>query len=553
MDSLLNPYFYAYNPELLAFENAWVNFMTGKPVKESVIKAQVLESWIRCKNMGLDPMKNTGFELLSQQEIDMKLEENQTILEVVGPYIDSLYDIVKDSGFVIHFADAWGYILKSVGDLDALETCKKTASLPGANRLENTAGTNSIALAVVSKKPIQIAGAEHYLHEFHRWTCSAAPVLNRFGEVLCVISVAGRYEMIHQHTLGMVSAVAKAIENELLIHNRMKTLSNKIKYRAKYEFSDIIGHSQAIQSAMETALKAAEHDVRVLIEGDSGTGKEMFAQAIHNKSRRRDHPFVAVDCGAIPTELMESELFGYEGGAFTGARREGKQGLFELAEGGTIFFDEIGNMPPEMQRKLLRVLQENMITHIGGSRQIPVDVRVIAATNINLEELVAQGLFRHDLYYRLNVLHIKTPTLRERREDIPLLINAFLSEETSGRRKRVDKKAMSLLEAYEWPGNIRQLHNAMEYAIIMYKGDTITVQDLPLEIQKDYGVRPTLDEDEAMHTLDDAMREYVQRVLLASNNNISKAANLLNVSRSTVYKYAKEIKETNSSGIRFDN
>jgi transcriptional regulator of acetoin/glycerol metabolism len=546
MDSLLNPYFYAYNPELLAFENAWVNFMKGKAIKASVIKPQVAESWIRCRERGLDPMKSENLALLSRREIDVKLEENQTVLEVVVPYMDSLYEIVKGSGFIIHYVDADGFILKSIGDRDTMEIAEKTLSLPGANRLEETAGTSSIALAVITKKPIQIAGAEHYAHVFHRWTCSAAPVLNDAGEVICAISVAGRYEMIHQHTLGMVSSAARAIENEIRIRsinaqlkNEIKVLSGKIKHRATYEFSDIIGVSKAIRESKTLALRAAEHNVRVVLEGESGTGKEMFAQAIHNKSARRNYPFVAVDCGAVPIELLESELFGYDGGAFTGAKREGKPGLFELADGGTIFFDEIGNMPNEMQQKLLRALQESVVVRVWGTKQIPVDLRVIAATNAKLEDRIVEGLFRSDLYYRLNVVHINMPALRERREDIPLIIDAFLSGMPSTKRKRVDKRAMAVLTSCDWPGNIRQLQNAIEYAAIMCKNDTISVEDLPLELQKGQAIR-LMARQERQPSLEQAMGEYARHVLDASNGNISRAAKVLGVSRSTVYKFIRK-------------
>ncbi|MDR1247448.1 MAG: sigma 54-interacting transcriptional regulator [Clostridiales Family XIII bacterium] len=654
---MLNPYFYAYNPELLAFENAWVSFMKGGAVKNAVIKAPVADSWNRCRACGLDPMLNEILPMLTAEQVEARLKENAEILEIVTPYMDSLYEIVKDSGFIIHYADAGGFILKSVGDDDTLKIAEKTMSLPGANRLEETAGTNSIASAIITKAPIQIAGAEHYAHMLHRWTCSAAPVLDSADNVICVISVAGRYELIHRHTLGMVSSVARAIENEMRIRdinarlvennsqlqatvemvlegvvyindgkiiqinrrmcglmgeeleniigrdaadtivttpdlsyflgnatqayeneeviisgggqkyscfldvrpvrgesgneigkvvifksiNEIKVLAGRIKNQAKYEFSDIIGASKAIRESKALALKAAEHNIRVVLEGESGTGKEMFAQAIHNRSARKDYPFVAVDCGAVPIELLESELFGYEGGAFTGAKKEGKPGVFELANGGTIFFDEIGNMSGEMQQKLLRVLQESVVTRIGGTKQIPVDVRVIAATNVKLENLIAEGLFRHDLYYRLNVAHINTPALCERSEDIPLLIEAFLSKMSLTKRKRVDKRAMSALVSYDWPGNIRQLQNAIEYAAIMCRNDTIFAEDLPLELQKGRALRLIGGAgNEKQPSLDEAMGEYVRHVVGSNNDNISRAAKALNVSRSTVYKFMRK-------------
>lgn len=653
MESLLDPYFYAYNPELLAFENAWLNFMKSGIINRSVIKTEVADSWRRCREMGIDPTFAGKLPIKPAEEVKRRLALNADLLKIVAPYMESLYDIVKGSGFVISFIDADGYILKIIGDEETLNICVKTGSLPGANRLESHAGTTSIGLAIITGKPIQIAGAEHYLHELHRWTCSSAPILDQNKNVKAVLNVAGRYEMIHQHTLGMVSSVAKAIENEVYIQkineqlsinnsrlkatiemvsegvvytinnmiiqankrmceligksyddvigqsifekintgpelkefinnkskpcenekiilygngqkyncfldvqpvygenvqnigtvlifkriDEIKVLASKIEHQAKYQFSDIIGNSPACKQAMDLALKAAQNNVRVIIEGESGTGKEMFAQAIHNQSNRSEGPFIAIDCGALPSELLESELFGYERGAFTGAKKEGKPGVFELAHTGTLFFDEIGNMPVEMQQKLLRVLQENVVTRIGGSKQIPVDVRVIAATNARLEDKVLDGSFRSDLYYRLNVVYIKTPVLRECRDDIPVIIESFLSKNMVGTKgKKIDKKALDILTSYDWPGNVRQLHNVIEYGKMMCKKDVILAQDLPLELLQGHSIQ-IVAKDERQVDLKQAIEDYIKYIVQINGNNICKAARILDISRSTVYKY----------------
>lgn len=262
--------------------------------------------------------------------------------------------------------------------------------------------------------------------------------------------------------IGVVSTfedVTKIQQLEQLIRKQMHAKG----FIAKNSFKDITTVNAAMEEAKELAALYATTDATVLIEGESGTGKELFAQSVHNASKRAARPFVAVNCAAIPEHLLESELFGYEGGAFTGARKEGKQGLFELAHNGTIFLDEIGEIPPSLQARLLRVLQEKEIMRVGGDKIVPVDIRIISATNKNLEKKVAQGEFRDDLYYRLNVFNLKIPPLRERTEDIPLLAKIFLAK--SGATINLDGANQALkhmLFSYEWPGNIRELQNVME-------------------------------------------------------------------------------------------
>ena len=248
-------------------------------------------------------------------------------------------------------------------------------------------------------------------------------------------------------------------------------------------FSAIIGDSAALQAVKAQGAAVAKSPSTVLITGESGTGKELFARAIHNASLRNQSPFLPVNCGAIPDSLLESELFGYEDGSFTGAKRGGKPGLLELAQGGTVFLNEIGDMPLNLQVKLLRVLQEKTITRIGSITPIPVDVRIIAATNRNLVEKIADGTFREDLYYRLNVIPLHVPPLRERTEDIPLLVNHLCRKYASilGREiSSITEEALHLLLAYPWPGNVRELENAIEYGInYTFGGSSITVQSLP--------------------------------------------------------------------------
>ncbi|HHY94671.1 MAG TPA: sigma 54-interacting transcriptional regulator [Firmicutes bacterium] len=308
-------------------------------------------------------------------------------------------------------------------------------------------------------------------------------------------------------------------------------------------FDDIIGHSEALARVKEQALRAAAGSANVLITGESGTGKELFARAIHFSGPRRKGPFVAVNCGAIPESLLESELFGYEGGAFTGARKEGKAGKFELADGGTIFLDEVGDLPLHMQVKLLHVLQNRCLERVGGTRPLPVDVRVIAATNRDLETMLRHKEFREDLYFRLNVIPLHVPPLRERREDIPCLVEYFATRHADRLhrpRYRVSPETLQLLEGYDWPGNVRELENAIEYAINMEPREVITPHSLPLRLREhaSHGSRPA--PGRLREELERVELELVRQALrLYPEENLEsrqKAAALLGISEATLYR-----------------
>ena len=274
---------------------------------------------------------------------------------------------------------------------------------------------------------------------------------------------------------GAFAIMKNFSETELKQHKFRSQLIGK-GHKAKYNFKDIIGESEEITKCKEKARRMADSNSTVLVTGESGTGKELFAQAIHNNSIRRDYQFVVINCGALPESLLESELFGYEEGSFTGARKGGKPGLFELAHRGTLFFDEIGEMPLSLQSRLLRVIQEREVMRLGGDRLINIDVRLIAATNRNLKEMVSKGQFREDLFYRLNVLSLKVPSLNFHKEDIPSIINK-LKEEFKG-EFTLTEKAMHLLMQHDWKGNVRELKNYVEY-IINLGINIVDAEDLP--------------------------------------------------------------------------
>lgn len=309
-------------------------------------------------------------------------------------------------------------------------------------------------------------------------------------------------------------------------------------------FSEIVGRGALMSEAIKLAAQVAPTDATVLITGENGVGKDVFAQAIHRASKRDDRPFIAVNSGAIPDTLLESELFGFDSGAFTGAARGGKLGKFELAQGGTLFLDEIGDMTPAMQAKLLRVLQNKEIEKIGGSRVVKVDVRVLAATNANLEAMVAQGTFRQDLFYRLNVFPLHLPALRDRREDIPRLAQHFLDQCCNLYQKRIvyAPESFEALQQAEWPGNVRQLRNAIERAVIVCDGAVLVPDDfgnsLSVKVAQAEAKAPASALKSAIRSVE--KRAY-EEAIAASGGNRSKAMNELGVSRRTFYKRLAEL------------
>ncbi len=306
------------------------------------------------------------------------------------------------------------------------------------------------------------------------------------------------------------------------------------------QFSNIIGKSDSMRRIFEVVQLVSASKASVLITGESGTGKEMIADAIHYNSDRKDKPLIKVHCAALSETLLESELFGHERGAFTGAVAR-KRGRFELAHRGTIFLDEIGEVSPGVQIKLLRVLQDKTFERVGGEESIEVDCRVIAATNRDLSQAIKQGQFREDLYYRLNVVNIHLPPLRERKDDIPLLISSFLTEfaEASGKRlDGLDPKARTVLYNYHWPGNVRELRNCLESAVVLARGSLITLEDLPPHIRTDADKNYV--KLSVGISLAQAEAELIRAQLLAQNGNKTKAAEVLGIGRKTLHRKIQE-------------
>ena len=353
--------------------------------------------------------------------------------------------------------------------------------------------------------------------------------------------------------IGSVCA-EKDITEIVLLHNELSKASSEVRqlkkeitkiHRPDTAFRKIAGHSKGLQKTVSLARRVANTNAAVMIRGESGTGKELFAEAIHEESSRYNNPFVVINCGAIPASLFESELFGYQPGAFTGADRQGRQGKFEAAHRGTIFLDEIGEMPLEMQVKLLRVLQNKCFYRVGGNDLVEVDVRVIAATHRDLEQMISEGSFRKDLYYRINVVSIDIPPLRQRKEDILDLIYLFIREFCLQQDRdlvQIAPEVMPSMLNYPWPGNVRELRNVVERMVILAEEDLILEDHLPEAILFQRYTQAISDPDSTLTDITDrAEREIILQALEGCKGDKSKAARKLGIPRSTLYYKMKKL------------
>ena len=386
------------------------------------------------------------------------------------------------------------------------------------------------------------------LREFKRISQDTAiVVLTAFG------SLEGAIEAIKQGAYDYLAKPFKKEEIKLVVQRSLdhcRLLRENTKFReelkSKDEWSPLVGSSPAMLEVYKLVARVSESKSTVLLQGESGTGKELIARAIHGNSPRRDKPFVPVNCGALPDTLLESEMFGYEKGAFTGAVGT-KTGLFESASGGTLFLDEVGELGQALQVKLLRVMQDHEVRRVGGTHSIKVDVRIIAATNRDLEQFVKEGKFRDDLFYRLNVVRITLPSLTERQEDIPMLAHYFLQKCATGTTTPVrgfHPDTMELLNRYRWPGNVRELENAIERAVSLSHGPLLTPDDLPVAIRQapiHADAKPESPDttEPVCLTLEEVEKRHLVRVLKETKGNKVKASKILGIDRRTLYRMAE--------------
>lgn len=442
--------------------------------------------------------------------------------------LDKLLELALDGIVVVDAAGVIALISKAYADFLGISP-EDAIGKPVADVIENTRLPEVLKDGKAQTAQLQLINREYMI-------ASRIPLI-KDGEIV------GAIGKVLFRDIAELNALQKRVAR---LRRQLENFQNAVAVDAlaKYSFRNIVGGSDKLKRAKAMAAKAGLTDSTVLLLGESGTGKELFAHAIHRESARAKKAFVKVNCAAVPAELLESELFGYEEGAFTGARKGGKTGKFEDADQGTLFLDEIGDMSPGMQAKLLRALQENEIEKIGAHHPVEIDARVIAATNQDLDALVAKGKFRADLFYRLNVMTIKIPPLRERLEDLDVLVPCLLSKICRHLGKYVEEvspQAFRALRRHSWPGNVRELENALERAVNMVdKGGAISLEHLPEAIGgKSYAggeVQPL------QNVLDQAERAALEKALAAAKGKKSKAARALKISRSNLYERLARLK-----------
>lgn len=617
---------------------------TGKEIREAIHLSHQ-----RSKTYNISPHRRDPNQVkLSADELRQRQEANRDLLAVVVTYIEEFYEQLSPDDFIIAFVDRDGYILNLYGSKELQALFAEGNCAPSYRWTEKDVGTTAISLCLYLQKPVILNSTDHYCTQAHRFTSSAAPIFGPKKELQGVFVVSGNADLVHPHTLLMVSSVAGMFEkhmrvvrrtNEMafyigfldsmieaagtgvltvdkdarvwktnrkgkqilrrndlegkpvstlkgldidlddiyknpdswktrecvitnnneelqLLYSAQPVLSrqqellgavlvleefNDINRRVQkisgnrpfFTFDHLIGCSQPFSEAVELARRAAHSDTTVLLLGETGTGKELFTQAIHNASSRREQLLVPINCGAIPRELLESELFGYVGGAFTGSAKGGRIGKFELASEGTILLDEIGDMPHDMQVKLLRVLQTGEIQRVGSNKIRHTRARIIASTHVNLPSAVKENRFRQDLYYRLNIVEIHIPPLRERGAgDIELLANHFLK--SYGSQSCLSDKALEALCSCNWPGNVRELENTIQRAL--HNCQDRTVQPNHLRLPKS-----TLQHSQTRYgTLREMEKEMIEKAMTSTGANIARTARELGISRATLYRKLKE-------------
>ena len=452
-----------------------------------------------------------------------KLQQTENTVEILSVILEKAYEgiaVVDENGILLEFNEAYSRFT-GVKREDALGRHVTEV-------IENTNLHMTVKTGIPDRSVLQtIQGQPMVVHRIPLW---------KDGKIV------GAIGMLIFEGVSEVYGILNRLQSEK-IHKKSepKMITTKIAEDSRITIDQIIGASESILHVKRLARKAARTTATVLVSGESGTGKEVFAKSIHHLSPYYNGPFISVNCGAIPENLFESELFGYEEGAFTGAKKGGKPGKFELAQNGTIFLDEIGELSLVLQTKLLRVLQERKVERVGGVQQYTVNVRVIAATNRNIEQMVEEGTFREDLYYRLNIIRLDLPALRERKEDIPTLLDHFLKEicvRYHIPKKQFTSNVVATLSDYHWKGNIRELVNTIEHIVIMTDKDIIDISDLPNVMRNQQSEDIDIDSSliEQFKSIGEKEeKQLILQTLKEAGGNKSKAASNLGIHRTTLY------------------
>ncbi|WP_036302262.1 sigma-54-dependent Fis family transcriptional regulator [Methylotenera sp. L2L1] len=623
-------------------------FLSNGNVEQGAIAEAIERSWRRCLANGIDTNSPQSLEVVTAQELALKREQNQQLLKLAQPEMETLNEQIAHTRNVVILTDDEGVILHSLGGHHFLNEEQRIALSAGASWHENHRGTNAIGTVLIEQSALTVQGAEHFMAYHHSLSCSAVPIFGAENQLIATLDVSNDSNTSQQHTLALIKMSAQMIENRLflashqgdvvlhfharpefigtlwegvaiftaggqlvainrsgqfqlslntgatpanssraypqinfdqlfdipfnsllrqtgsadklivplrlnngariyvqveLLHKKQQisTTPPAIVKRTSAANLDLLDSGDAkISRAIQQIKQVLSRDIPILIQGETGVGKELFACAIHEASAQHKGPWIAVNCAALPEGLIEAELFGYEEGAFTGARRKGSPGKIEQANGGTLFLDEIGDMPLSLQARLLRVLQERTVTPLGSSKSIPVNFSLISATNLKLKEKVDSGEFRSDLYYRLNGLSVALPPLRER-SDLQALIDVILHIEQAGNIE-ITPDVMDVFKAHSWPGNIRQLHNVLRTALALADGTPISTLHLTQDfIDEMPQAKPCLTAESSSTSLDldDLTSQAIRHAMQTEAGNVSAVARQLGISRNTLYRKLK--------------
>ncbi|TWH47669.1 sigma-54-dependent Fis family transcriptional regulator [Sporomusa sp. KB1] len=534
----------------------------------------IFQSWKRCRGLNVNHEQLFQDDILQSYRLNELLDRSEQLIRTAKPILQHIFSLLRRGKYQILLSNNEGYILETLGDPSFVNKTEKIFLTPGVNWRENLKGTNGIGTVLIEQIPLVIPGWTHYSLPVSFLDCWASPISASDGTLIGVLNISGEAGAKHNHVMEITTIGATMIAQSLAIAEMKasfnlskrdldalgKTLLHSVvpadkgdsrteqqKFFVPISFNHTVecenqwrGRSPKTHSILDIAMRATRTDSTVLIQGESGTGKEIIARTIHNSSTRKEKPFVTLNCAAIPHNLVESELFGYTDGAFTGARRGGQAGKFELAGSGTIFLDEIGDMPFHVQASLLRVLQQKEFYRIGDNKCHIMNARVIAATNQDLCQMVQQGKFRLDLYYRLKVISIEIPPLRERIEDIGDLAPYFvekLCKKFGFPSMNISPELFHHLVNYQWPGNVRQLENCIENMIALSTGtSTLTVADLPIEYTTNCQSSSTSLENQISQQSANLEKKLIIQALEDVDGNIAAAARKLGIGRTTLYR-----------------
>ncbi|MFG1403082.1 sigma-54-dependent Fis family transcriptional regulator [Xanthobacter sediminis] len=610
-----------------ALAEARQRFFAGETEPRGVA-APILRSWTRCAAQGLTAGGRPRAEPLTAGELRQHRERAEALRRRCRPELEALRADAAATGSIVILTDPSGLVLDTVGSADFADRAAKVALLPGVSWSETALGTNAIGTALVERRALEVRGAEHYAEAHGILSCTAAPVLDPYGEVVGLIDLSGPATVAQLHAMGLLELAVTQVEHRLFegafpdhavvrfhsdpsflgtsregilvfedyrlvaanrsglaqlglgwdaLRNRRygdlfegplgrageerrvrstagDTLHLRLERQATAataregapaapappaaESGPAPAFDPATAQALARAVRLLEAGVPVLVQGETGTGKEVFSRQLHLSSSRAGRPFAAVNCAALPEGLIESELFGYEEGAFTGARRAGFKGLLREADGGVLFLDEIGDMPLSLQTRLLRVLQERQVTPLGGGRPVPVDFRLVCATHRDLKQQVESGSFRADLYFRIAQYRVALPPLRQL-QDREALVHRFWSELVDGPGgPALSADCVAALARHAWPGNFREFVGTLKVLHALAEPDGLVDTDaLPADVREQAAPSATAPQPPTGEELEAVTRATIQATLAACGGNISMAARRLGIHRSTLHRH----------------